>query len=69
MFDNAVEFVYFNPFIHPMYNYKDTFLLNRYFSYYIYVYVYYICMYMYHRYVPLLFINKTTKSETLTMLI
>lgn len=40
MFDNAVEFVYFNPFIHPMYNYKDTFLLNRYFSYYIYMYMY-----------------------------
>lgn len=30
--------------------------------------VYYICMYMYHRYVPLLFINKTTKTEIVTTL-
>lgn len=26
-------------------------------------------VYMYHRYAPLLFINKTTKAEILTMLI
>lgn len=61
MFDNAVEFVYFNPFIHPMYNYKDTFLLNRYFSYYIYMYMYItfacICttdMYLYYSLIKLL---------------